>query len=122
MQDSLTISTRRPTSTPTTCAVIDGDVRMSFAEARDTVHAIATALARARDGGAGSHVAIYAPNDHRVSLLQLGANLADMAWLSIHIRNTVETNADVLDYFDASIVFFSQLFRGQRPGLEGQTE
>jgi acyl-CoA synthetase (AMP-forming)/AMP-acid ligase II len=105
---------------PHNLALIDGDLRMSFAEARDTVHAIATGLARARDAGAGSHLAIYAPNDHRVSLLQLGANLADLAWLSIHIRNTVETNAEVLDYFDASIVFFHSAFEAAVPVLKAR--
>ena len=43
--------------------------------------------------GSGLHVAIYAPNDYRVSLLHLGINLADFAWLSVHIRNSIETNA-----------------------------
>ncbi len=105
---------------PDNIAVVDGDVRVTFAQARDTVHAMATALARARDGGAGSHVAIYAPNDHRVSLLQLGANLADMAWLSVHIRNTIETNAEVLDYFDASIVFFHSVFEAGVPVLKAK--
>jgi len=105
---------------PDNIAVVDGDVRMTYAEARRTVHAMATALARARDSGAGSHVAIYAPNDHRVSLLHLGANLADLAWLSVHIRNTVETNAEVLDYFDASIVFFHSSFETSVPILRAK--
>ena len=64
---------------PDNIAIVDGDVRMTYAQARRTVHAMAHALVRARAGGSGSHVAIYAPNDHRVSLLHLGANLADMA-------------------------------------------
>ena len=105
---------------PDNIAIVDGNVRMTYAEARRTVHAMAHALVRARAGGSGSHVAIYAPNDHRVSLLHLGANLADMAWLSVHIRNTVETNADVLEYFDASIVFFHSAFEASVPVLQAR--
>ena len=105
---------------PNSLAFVEGAVRLTFAEARRTVHAMATALARARENGAGAHVAIYAPNDHRVSLLHLGTNLADMAWLSVHIRNTVETNAEVLDYFDASIVFFHSYFESSVPILKAK--
>ena len=105
---------------PDNIAIVDGEVCMTYAQARRTVHAMAHALVRARAGGSGSHVAIYAPNDHRVSLLHLGANLADMAWLSVHIRNTVETNADVLEYFDASIVFFHSAFEAGVPVLKAK--
>jgi acyl-CoA synthetase (AMP-forming)/AMP-acid ligase II len=102
---------------PQNLAFVDGATRVTFAEAQKTVHAMATALARAKSAGAGSHVAIYAPNDYRVTLLHLATNLADMAWLSVHIRNTVETNAEVLDYFDASIVFFHSYFESSVPIL-----
>ena len=105
---------------PQNLAFVDGATRVHFAEAQKTVHAVATALTRARQAGFGSHVAIYSPNDYRVTLLHLGANLADMAWLSVHIRNTVETNAEILDYFDAEIVFFHSAFESSVPVLKAK--
>ena len=71
-------------------AFVDGETRIDFAQAQKTAHAIANALARERQAGSGPHVAIYSPNDYRVTLLHLGINLADMAWLSVHIKNTID--------------------------------
>lgn len=105
---------------PENLAFVDGATRISFAEAQKTVHAMATALTRAKQAGSGSHVAIYSPNDHRVTLLHLGINLADMAWLSVHIQNTVDTNAEILDYFDANIVFFHSHFESSVPILKAK--
>ena len=105
---------------PNNLAFVDGARRITFAEAQTTVHAIANALDRVRQTGEANHVAIYSPNDYRVTLLHLGINLADMAWLSVHIRNTIETNAEILDYFDASIVFFHSYFESSMPVLKAK--
>ena len=103
---------------PQNLAFVDGVTRINFAEAQKFVHAVATALTRAKQAGSGSHVAIYSPNDYRVTLLHLGINLADMAWLSVHTRNTVETNAEILGYFDTDIVFFHSAFENYVPLLK----
>ncbi len=105
---------------PQNLAFVDGATRINFAQAQETVHAMATALTRARNAGAGSHVAIYSPNDYRVTLLHLGINLADLAWMSVHTRNSVETNAEVLDYFDTDIVFFHSQFESNLPTLKAR--
>jgi acyl-CoA synthetase (AMP-forming)/AMP-acid ligase II len=105
---------------PQNLAFVDGATRVSFEKAQKTVHAMANALVRAKQAGAGSHVAIYSPNDYRVTLLHLGINLADMAWLSVHIRNTVETNAEILDYFDTNIVIFHSHFESAVPILKAR--
>ncbi|MGJ7512195.1 class I adenylate-forming enzyme family protein [Variovorax sp. GT1P44] len=105
---------------PDNLAFVDGEMRMDFAQAQKTSHAIANALSREKQAGAGPHVAIYSPNDYRVTLLHLGINLADMAWLSVHIKNAVETNAEVLDYFDADIVFFHSHFESSVPLLKAR--
>ncbi|MGS0743067.1 class I adenylate-forming enzyme family protein [Glaciimonas sp. GG7] len=103
---------------PENLAFVDGATRVTYGEAQQYVHAVAHGLTRARQAGAGTHVAIYAPNDYRVSLLHLGINLSDMAWLSVHIRNTIETNAEVLEYFDTDIVFFHSYFESSMPVLK----
>lgn len=105
---------------PDALAFVDGDMRINYADAQKYVHAVANGLTRERIAGAGTHVAIYAPNDYRVSLLHLGINLSDMAWLSVHIRNTMETNAEVLEYFDTDIVFFHSYFESGIPVLKAK--
>jgi acyl-CoA synthetase (AMP-forming)/AMP-acid ligase II len=103
---------------PDSLAFVDGATRITNGEAQRYVHAVANALCRARNDGRGMHAAIYAPNDYRVSLLHLGINLADCAWLSVHIRNSIETNAEVLEYFDTDIVFFHSYFESAVPVLK----
>lgn len=105
---------------PDALAFVDGATRITYAQAQKYVHAVANGLTCERAAGAGTHVAIYAPNDYRVSLLHLGINLSDMAWLSVHIRNTMETNADVLEYFDTDIVFFHSAFEAGMPLLKSK--
>jgi acyl-CoA synthetase (AMP-forming)/AMP-acid ligase II len=110
------VATLRPDS----LAFVDGATRITSGEAQKYVHAVANGLSRERKAGSGTHVAIYAPNDYRVSLLHLGINLADFAWLSVHIRNSFETNAEVLEYFDTDIVFFHSCFESQMPVLKAK--
>jgi acyl-CoA synthetase (AMP-forming)/AMP-acid ligase II len=105
---------------PGSLAFVDGDTRITYGAAQKYVHAVANGLTRARQSGSGTHVAIYAPNDYRVSLLHLGINLADMAWLSVHIRNSIETNAEILEYFDTDIVFFHSYFESSMPVLKAK--
>ncbi len=105
---------------PDNLAFVDGETRLTYGQAQKYVHAVAHGLTREHKAGAGTHVAIYAPNDHRVSLIQLATNLADLAWLSVHIRNTIETNADVLEYFDTDIVFFHSYFEAAMPVLKAK--
>lgn len=98
-------------------ALVDGDVRLTFGDSQRLVHAAAHALVAESDLRPGSHVAIYAPNDYRVPLLQIATNRAGMAWVSVHTRNTVEANIAVLDYADCELVFFHSAFEAVVPTL-----
>lgn len=91
---------------PQNAAVIEGDTRVDFAEAQAFVHAVAHALDREPGLRKGAHVALYAPNHHRIPLLLLAVNRADMVWLSAHTRNPVEVNVEVLGFMDCEFVFF----------------
>ena len=62
--------------------LVDGDVRLTYGQAQERVHAIARALLAQPEFHKGSHVAIYAPNDYRVSILQLALNRADQERLT----------------------------------------
>lgn len=61
-------------------AFVDGDgtIRIDFAEAQKLVYAVAHALRTDDTLGLGAHIAIYAPNDYRISLLQIAINRASM--------------------------------------------
>jgi len=97
--------------------LVDGDVRLTYGQAQERVHAIARALLAQPEFHKGSHVAIYAPNDYRVSILQLALNRADMVWLSVHIRSALETNIECLRYLDCECVFFHSQFEADVPRL-----
>lgn len=91
-------------------AFVDGATRLTYGEAREVVHATAHALASEPGLGRGAHVAIYAPNDYRISLLQIAANRAEMVWVALHTRNAPATNLAMLDYADCNLIFFHSSF------------
>src|SRR6204780_4051151 len=97
--------------------LVDGTVRLTYRQAQEQVHAIAHALVAQPELQKGSHVAIYAPNDYRISILQLALNRADMVWLSVHIRSALETNIECLNYLDCECVFFHSQFEADIPRL-----
>lgn len=102
---------------PGALALVDGPLRLDWRGAQRRVHAIAAALAREPGLAPGARVAIMSPNDGRVMLLQLAASRADLAWVSIQIRNSVETNARVLEHFDVDLLFFHGQLEGHVPAL-----
>ncbi|WP_213307260.1 AMP-binding protein [Paraburkholderia sacchari] len=103
---------------PDRVAFVDGPARITFTEAQRFVHSVATALVNDRTIAAGAHAAIYAPNDYRISLLQIAINRADMTWVSVHTRNTVEANAAVLNFADCTLVFFHSAYEAIVPKLK----
>jgi len=103
---------------PTRTAFVDGDTRIDFATAQRFVHATASALTAEPGLLAGSHIAVYAPNDYRVPLLQVAINAAGMAWVAVHTRNAVETNITVLKYADVGMVLFHSAYEAIVPQLK----
>jgi len=102
---------------PERVAIIEGDVEMNFGDAQRFVHAVAHALDREPGLRRGAHVAIYAPNHLRIPLLHLGINRSDRAWLSVHTRNPVEVNLQVLGSMDCEFVFFHSAYAAVVPQL-----
>ena len=103
---------------PGRTAFVDGTERTTFAQAQRFIHTIANALVRDTALPKDAHVAIYAPNDYRISLLQIAINRADMAWISVHTRNAVETNVAVLAFADCDLVFFHSAYESVVPVLK----
>lgn len=102
---------------PDALALREGELSVSFADAQGLVHAVAHALQREPGLRPGAHVAIYAPNHHRIPLLLLAINRADMVWLAAHTRNSVPVNVQVLDFMDCDFVFFHSAYESVVPEL-----
>ena len=76
-----------------------GDTGTTYADAAPRTVAIADAIA-ANGYKAGSHVGVLAPNCVDAFLALLGVFRAQCVWLPINPRNTVPTNADLLERFE----------------------
>jgi acyl-CoA synthetase (AMP-forming)/AMP-acid ligase II len=94
-------------------ALVYGDVRMTFGQARRYVHAVAHRLRREPGLSDNAIVGIYSGNDHRIPLLQLGVNRADLTWTGIHSRSSAATNAEVASYLDCEVLFFHSEYESQ---------
>jgi acyl-CoA synthetase (AMP-forming)/AMP-acid ligase II len=91
-------------------AFVDSHTHVRFDKAQQFVHAVAHALRHERGLDEGAHIAIYAPNDYRITLLQIAVNRADMAWVSVHTRNAVQANIATLSYADSRLIFFHSAY------------
>ena len=91
-------------------AFVDSEGRVDYITAQGFVHAVANAIARDPDLPPGCHIGVYSPNLATVSMLQLGINRADRAWVLVHTRNAPETNAKVLAFADTRLIFFHSAF------------
>ncbi|MBR1146183.1 class I adenylate-forming enzyme family protein [Bradyrhizobium sp. AUGA SZCCT0431] len=87
-------------------AIVFGSVRMTYAEAARYAHAIANRLRKSTGSGSNANIGIYSPNDHRITLLELGINRAGLAWVAVHDRNSIETNAQVISFMDCEMIFY----------------
>ncbi len=103
---------------PQRLAFVDGDLRLNYADAQKFVHATAHALIDHQGLAPGAHIAIYSPNDYRISLLQIAINRADMAWVALHTRNAAVTNLAMLEYADCELIFFHSSFESIVPMLK----
>jgi acyl-CoA synthetase (AMP-forming)/AMP-acid ligase II len=103
---------------PKRVALEDQGTKLDFAQAQRIVHAAAHALDREPGLRPCAHIGLYAPNDYRVPLLQLAVNRCDRVWLSVHTRNPVEVNIEVLSYMDCEFMFFHSNYEHVVPQLK----
>lgn len=93
---------------PDRVALRDPQSAYSFSEAVAFVERVSGGLRAVC--GRGSHIGIYSPNDCRVTLLQLGINAADMAWIAMHPGNAPSANAAILREFACDLLFYHPHF------------
>jgi len=98
---------------PTHEAFVDGDLRIDYAGARDIMHKIANVLSSTLGLPASSKVAVYSPNAAMGYLSVVGLNRADMVWLPINYRNTLEVTIELLDFFDTDCLMYHSKFEDQ---------
>lgn len=100
---------------PDRIALVDAERSFSYQQGMDFIERVAGALAR--DLAPGAHVAIYSPNDSRVSLLQLAINAAGMAWISVHPGSSIDANIGLLDKLNCDLIFINPFFGDAIPAI-----
>ena len=85
-------------------AFVDGDLRWTFAEYRDQIHAAARAL-MARDIGPGDRIAVWAPNVAEWAVAAIGAHCAGAVLVPINTRFKGREAGHLLDRTSARILF-----------------
>ena len=92
-------------------ALVDGDVRMSFAELRDRIGQMAAAL-RAWGLASGDRVGVWGPNWWEWAVAALGVHAAGGVVVPVNTRFKGDETAFVLDRSGARLLFCSTDFLG----------
>jgi acyl-CoA synthetase (AMP-forming)/AMP-acid ligase II len=95
---------------PGRIAVIDGERRYSYREARSVTEQIARAMWASGLNGE-QPAAIYSPNDARVLFCMLGIMRAGAVWVPVNHRNAVDANVEYLNYAGTEWLFYHSEFR-----------
>ncbi|MCP9621403.1 AMP-binding protein [Nocardia otitidiscaviarum] len=93
-------------------AVVDGAVRLSWAELLDSVRETARALL-ARGIGGGDRIGIWAPNTHHWVTAVLATHYVGAVIVPLNTRYVAEEAADVLARVDAKALFIAGPFLGR---------
>src|SRR5580658_3073709 len=97
---------------PDRIAILDGDVRHSYAETRVSSERIAGGM-RARGVEHEQRAAIYSHNHPAVLFCMLGILRAGAAWVPINFRNAADANVEFLNYSETAWLFYHSRFREQ---------
>lgn len=97
---------------PDNIAFIDGDGRLTYAQAEQHTHRIAAAL-RAHGYEKGAKIGVYAPNSNIAFLSLLGLMRAEGIWIPINPRNSSKVNVDLLQRFDAELLLYHSMFEAE---------
>ena len=95
---------------PDRTAIIDGQVRMNYRDARDVTVRIARAM-HANGLRFEEPAGIYSHNDGRVLLSMLGIMRAGAVWVPINYRNAINATVEYMNYVEMSWLFYHSDFR-----------
>jgi len=97
-------------ASPDRAAIVDGDSRYTYCEARAITKRIARAMWAA--GLRGEQAAgIYSHNDARVLFCMLGILRAGAVWVPINYRNAIDANVEYMNYVEMAWLFYHSNFR-----------
>src|SRR5215471_1701772 len=97
---------------PDRSAIVDGDRRYSYTEARTYSERIARGL-WASGVQREDRVAIFSPNHPAVLFCMLGMLRAGAAWVPINFRNAADANVEFLNYSGTTWLFYHSCFQEQ---------
>jgi acyl-CoA synthetase (AMP-forming)/AMP-acid ligase II len=90
---------------PENLAFVDGDEHLTYAQASEKTHHIASAI-RGHGYAKGVKAGVLAPNSNIAFLALLGLFRSEAVWIPINPRNAVDANVDLLDRFDGELMFY----------------
>ncbi|MFZ1050099.1 MAG: AMP-binding protein, partial [Candidatus Sulfotelmatobacter sp.] len=93
-------------------AILDGDARYSYGEARAFSERIARGM-WAFGVEREQRAAIYSHNHAAVLFCMLGILRAGAAWVPINFRNAADANVEFLNYSETAWLFYHSRFREQ---------
>ena len=94
---------------PNRIAIIDGELRIDYRQAREITLRIARAMRAA--GLRGEEAAgIYSHNDARVLLSMLGIMRAGAVWVPINYRNALDATVEYMNYVEMAWLFYHSNF------------
>jgi acyl-CoA synthetase (AMP-forming)/AMP-acid ligase II len=95
---------------PNHLAFVDDNYSLTYRETGDITHHIATRLRATPGLGKGTHVAILSPNDAYAFVCLLGTYRAEMVYVTVNTRDSLERNLEVLNQFDVEFLFYHSQF------------
>ena len=91
-------------------AILDGDTRLTYREARKITVEIARAM-RANGLHGEQPAGIYSHNDARVLLSMLGIMRAGAVWVPINYRNAIDATVEYMNYVEMAWLYYHSQFR-----------
>jgi len=101
-------------------AFVEGDARLDFKSARDSIHRVANVLTGELGLNAGDKVAVYSPNTMLGYLSVVGVNRADMVWIPVNYRNALPDTMQILEFFDTDCLLVHSKFLNQVADIQKQ--
>jgi len=104
---------------PDRVAIIEGNVRIPYRQAREITVKIASAM-RAKGLNGEEPAGILSHNDARVLLSMLGIMRAGAVWVPINYRNAVDATVEYMNYVEMAWLFYHSQFRESVAEIESR--
>ncbi|HKM66193.1 MAG TPA: AMP-binding protein [Candidatus Acidoferrum sp.] len=104
---------------PERVALVDGNVRYTYAELNDATHRLARAMWA--DGVLDEErAAIFSPNDARVMVCMVAIMRSGATWVPINHRNAADANIAFMNYAETRWLFYHSSFSEQAKEMQAR--